>query len=472
MKTLFRWIIRTLLALLALLVIFIVVLVAANWQDEPLTPEAARLLAPPESLLSPSSDEPNAYYVWLSMSYAPDDEDALTAGKRLHDEYSRQFRENPTVEKDDSDQSHSKKIADAIADIEKFHCDQTDCADFYLSEKDDIQNLLAKQAVLRQRYLQFSQIPAFDESVWRVMGEPHPNFILLGNVAEMRLMEAVLTLDKGNLQTGADILMEQIRVHRRILAGSSQPLTKLTGITLLYHDYDVLSNAIEHWPTLARQAALTEAWQPLSEQELDMRRVIELEAAFNINTLHTVFPKQLGLSPVKERMLRTVYLPNATINTIARWANEDIQSLEGNAATDEALHQAHIAKRKEEMSRIDHYSWRSIRNPVGKILLLIVYHSPGIFYEGDSKLHKLDGYIRLVALQAALRRDNVPPNKIADYIQHTAPDLRNPYDGQPMRWDATTSTLSFEGRQENNANPSDAPKTFSVQLRAPQASGQ
>jgi hypothetical protein len=64
-----------------------------------------------------------------------------------------------------------------------------------------------------------------------------------------------------------------------------------------------------------------------------------------------------------------------------------------------------------------------------------------------------------------LRRDGVPLAQVADYVHNAGPDLRNPYDGQPMRWDAARSTLSFEGRQLNTANPVDAPKVFSVRLK-------
>ncbi|MDR2710255.1 MAG: hypothetical protein LBB65_02785 [Burkholderiales bacterium] len=90
MNILFRWIKRIILSLLVLLAIFIAVLVVLNWRDEPLTPEAARLLALPAPA---TPDEPNAYYVLLGFE-APDNEDAMKAGKRLRDEFDRQRREN------------------------------------------------------------------------------------------------------------------------------------------------------------------------------------------------------------------------------------------------------------------------------------------------------------------------------------------------------------------------------------------
>jgi hypothetical protein len=83
-------------------------------------------------------------------------------------------------------------------------------------------------------------------------------------------------------------------------------------------------------------------------------------------------------------------------------------------------------------------------------------------------IHDLDGYIRLVALQAALRRDGVPLAQVADYVRRVGPNLRNPYDGQSMHWDAAHSTLSFKGRLANSyeeAASITSAKTYSVRLK-------
>ncbi|MCL2872349.1 MAG: hypothetical protein FWF41_05140 [Betaproteobacteria bacterium] len=469
MKTLLRWIVRIVLGLLALVALFIAVLVAANWQDEPLTPEATRLLAPP----APTTDTPNAYYVLLGLD-APDDEDALTAGKRLRSEFNRQCRENPT-NCPYEEIPRSKTISEPSSHWTKLQCRQqgTNNVDFYLSEKDNIKQLLAEQTLLRQRYQQLSQIPAFDEPPRYVYDIPLLSYYSpLTLAAEMRRMEAVLALDKDELQTGANILMEEIRVHRRLVAGSSQRISKMMFLALLRHDYEMLSDAIERWPALARQVTLTEALQPLREQEYSMRKVIESDAIWCASLVYGTAPlRQIGLRESMEKSWKDwiaslLILPNTTINVIARWGAEDIQASEGDTATIDARFRAYTIKRMEELKQIAPYaSWRFIRNPSGKTLLSLIGTTYGFSDHITERIYDLDGYIRLVALQAALRRDNVPLNKVADYVQNAAPDLRNPYDGQPMRWDATTSTLSFEGRQADNADPSETPKIFSVHLK-------
>lgn len=483
MKTLLRWLFRTLLALLVLLVLCIAALVAANWRDDPLTPEAARLLAPPAP---PASGASNAYYVLMGMD-APEGEDALAAGWRWHSDIDRQFRENPAR----TDYSEPPRIkttclreSTPTCDWGKLHCPLkgADCVNFYLSEKDRGQRFMAEQSVLRQRYQEFSRIPVFDEPPMCSMYMPIPSYRFMAQAAEMNLMAAVLDFDKGDLAAGAQTLMQEIRVHLRLLANGSLLVTKMIAVSMLRRDYAVLSDAIEHWPPLARQAELTEAWHPLSAREYDLRPTIASEAilqAYSLSEwiqsqqkLHFAeFARQAMKEPYRSPWYVTLssyfILPHATLNTFARWSDEDAQAIDGDAATIEARHAAQIARREREFDQISPWSsWRFIRNPGGKILLFVGTD----YFTYAERIHDIDGYIRLVVLQAALRRDDVPLTEVADYMQHVAPDLRNPYDGQLMRWDAASNTISFEGRQKNNFNPEDTPKTFSVRLRFESAS--
>ena len=465
MKTLLRWSAGIVLALLALLAIFVVALAAANWRDDPLTPAAARLLAPPAL---PVSDAPNAYYVLLGMD-APDGEDAQAAGRRIRAEIDRQFRENP-ARTDYSQPPYNKAICsswyDTACSWSQFRCPwrtRVDCVAFYLTAKPRMLQGMAEQAVLRQRYRQFSQIPVFVEPLRHSAQEPWPNDSALMQAAEMRLVEAVLACDSGDLAAGAQILVQEIRVHRRLLADSSQIITKMMAVALLRRDYAVLSNAIEHWPPLARQTALTEAWQPLQAREYDMRREIESDAAGKANLLYQALQTPARSGKFLDRLYAHFGLPNATVNTLARWTAENVRSAEGDPSTADARHRAAIDRMSKEASQVAPYaSWRFIRNPEGKTLLLMTHIDWTAYAE---RIYDLDGYIRLVALQAALQRDGVPLAQVAGYVQRAGPDLRNPYDRQPMQWDAARSMLSFEGRQQAFLKSDDAPKVFKAYLK-------
>ena len=194
-----------------------------------------------------------------------------------------------------------------------------------------------------------------------------------------------------------------------------------------------------------------------------MRKVIESKAGGVAYMVHAVLQLEDGRQVVKS----AVYLPNATANTIARWAAEDLDDAESAAAPDaDARGQAYIAKRRKELKEIDAFSsWRFIRNPVGNSVLWL-YDSPELIHLTNGASRDLDGYIRLVILQAALRRDGVPLAQVAQAVQRAAPELRNPYTGQPMRWDAATATLSFEGRQKTGSEP---PRVYTARLKFGQA---
>ena len=459
-----RWIIRITLGLLAALALCIAVPIAANWRDDPLTPRAARLLAPPAPLVP---DAANAYYVFQGLD-APDDEDAWAVGRRIREAIDRLpgGLETPKV-----DIAHSATICMGTqCGWEKIHCSEqsADCVNFYLGQRARARQVMAQQSVLRQRYQQFSQLPLYAEPPMRFMAEPLPMYRLLAEAAELRLMDAVFALDNGDTQTGAQVLMEQIHAHRVMLAGSSLLISKMVATGMLHRDYEVLSEAIERWPALAQQAELAEAWRPLSEPECSLRTAVESEAGSNARMFHRMLQEQRRLRTLNamkddsEGLLTPFVLPNATLNIYARWAAEDAEAIVGDARTVQARRLAHAARREQEWKQIAPYaSWRFIRNPVGKVLLTM----PTLdFFDWAERLHDLDGHIRLVALQATLRRDGAPRNQIADYVQQTGPDLRSPYDGEPMRWDEEHATLSFTGRQKKPDSVDTTPRVFSVHM--------
>lgn len=384
MKLLLRWVVRAALGLLALLAIFFAVLVAANWRDEPLTPEAARLLAPP---VPPAPDTPNAYNVLLGLT-APDGEDDAAVGRRLRDQLDRQFLQNPAhpqYSQLPTNQAFCSSDPGASCDWSKLRCPLqkgADCVAFYLGEQSHMQQVIAQQSVLRQRYRQFAQIPVFDEPPLLTADEPLPAYPFLTQAAEMRLAEAVFTLNRGDLPTGADMLMQEIRLHRRLLASSSQLITQMIAVGMLCRDYAVLSNAIEHWPQLAGQATLAEAWLPLCAPEYDLSRVVESEAAPWAKLIYSDIQEQRnhrfrlndlaqGVQAMKEDqqlfgmpwyatlLASNFVLPNATINARARQMNEDIRDIQGDAPTLEARYQARMAAGR----MVPWATWRFIRNP-------------------------------------------------------------------------------------------------------------
>ena len=476
-----RWTIRGGVGLLVAVALCIGGLVAANWRDEALSPQAARLLAP----VAAGSD---AYYIFLGLD-SPDDENALVAGRRIRAQIELRLRESP-VNPEFDDLPRGKAPGCSVGpdcDWSKLSCpprdadprggagEDVDCVAFYLNGKAQARQYMAQQSLPRQRYQQFSQVAAgFDEPPLRAASEPVLPYASLARAAEMRLMDAVFAFDANDPQTGAQILMREIRVHRQLLANSALLLTKMAAVSLLRRDYGVLSDAIEHWPQLARRVDLADAWRPLQESEYDFGKAIEWEQRWLVVSQYQeyqawVSPETSGLHRWALLLARRfMFLPNATLNASVHLAGEQIQDFHGDATTLDARRQAAAVRWQEEarQSRQDLSSLSLIRNPLGKMgrRLDLELARPDLFAYAE-RTYDLDGYIRLVALQAALRRDGVSLAQMADSARQAGPELRNPYDGRPMQWDATHSTLSFTGRQAVPGGRNPSSKVFRVYLR-------
>ena len=60
-------------------------------------------------------------------------------------------------------------------------------------------------------------------------------------------------------------------------------------------------------------------------------------------------------------------------------------------------------------------------------------------------LHNLDGYMKLVSLQLAIREGSADGNDTGGLIKSACPGYCNPYTGLPMDWDSEKLIISFDG---------------------------
>lgn len=92
---------------------------------------------------------------------------------------------------------------------------------------------------------------------------------------------------------------------------------------------------------------------------------------------------------------------------------------------------AHEQRFQEEDARTEVH-WYDWYNPVGKVLFAI--GSPGSFAKFPARMHDLDGFLRLVALQAQIRQRAIPDDRIEDFLAKAGAPYYDPYTDKPMRW--------------------------------------
>lgn len=445
-------------------------LAVANWSDDPLSPEAQNLLAVPAATVPDAS---NAYFVLLGMS-APKEQDALEAGMKYQAVLEKEFKEKPQR----NAFSDMPSMPDDLAAWNKLRCplQGTDCVDFYLRNKDGLQGALKDNDVLFRRYNQALQMPGLEERILLSVAAPFPKYALFNRAAELRLIADVYTIDGGNVAGGVASLTRKIAADRKLLAASRSLIFKMVSTGVLRRDYEVLSEIIEHWPQVleSNRDDLAGVLKPLDANESDMRKALGTENLFSANMMMHLAQTVEAMGSVvttgaagspsnrgEQLMVKCCYLPQASLNMMAPvWTLRAEGGVGDLSKIDERKQK--LADAQLALAESVRGPFNKVRNPLGKILLGL---NDADYFAYIERVYDLDGYIRLVALQAAIKRDKVGADKVAAYVAQAAPELRNPYNGKPMLWDAVNSTLVYEGRQDATANPPAAKKKHSIKIK-------
>ncbi len=97
--------------------------------------------------------------------------------------------------------------------------------------------------------------------------------------------------------------------------------------------------------------------------------------------------------------------------------------------------------RKDFEKDIDPYVKNSfLYNPVGEILAAVAKADTSRYIE---KGYNLEGLRRLASLKVLSFKEDVPPERMHQFLNEHAGDFGNPYTGAPMKWDSQKKSLYF-----------------------------
>ena len=446
--------------------------VAINWADEKLSPEGEALLRAPESKVA---DAANGYYVLLGMN-APADANALETGRKIQAARDRLYREDPLRQNFDAPDLLPAVGTSPELGFDKLRCPMqgNNCVNRYLAQAPLVREQMRVHALSLARYGQMMQLPGYEEKPIPSPYAPLANYQAVTRAAELELAGAVLDVDAGRDAAGLAKIAAGIAYHRQLLAGSSGLLTRMISVSMLRRELQVLSELIERKPALAQsqRKLFQRLLAPLTPQENDLRPAIAVEAR-SLATMLQLMPEMMkrqgggkpgfmgGLS--ETWAARFIYLPNASINRLTPYWSAIAGLGHGSAATYEQRKQQFAQSPTGQRKWSGGVEWNYVRNPMGKILAGIALPEMGTYIE---RVHDLDGYIRLVSLQVAIRAEQVAPAAIGEFADKAVPEMCDPYTGMPMGWDAASSSLWFVGHQRAPSNPVAEPKTYRVRLAA------
>jgi hypothetical protein len=369
--------------------------------------------------------EGNGYHYLMGFMSNPS-HDPATAGRELIDAYRVAERKLLSGEIDEFAQEEYPAERALLMPEGDYYCgiDEPGCFTRLAANPDALQVELSEHFVLLLRYQTFIQFEHMEFLLEPTLYEGFPPYLYLLRGHRLNQFRIVLESHEGDPERAISMLYEDMAQLRRHLAGASALLDKMTLLSMLESDLDLLFN-------LAPAAAQTNL-PALTPAERSLRSAIIREFGYLAN-----FHRQMELNPDSMGdldgygwLIRATVKPNMTLNSLFPYY-QDIAAL---AAVDAALFAQTVAAGEPKVN-----TEFKLRNIGGSVLNSISTPSLTRYI---ARLHDVDCKIAL--LNAALKLDPSEWDKILKREAGLQAD--NPYNPEEQPYvDNETQAVCFPG---------------------------
>jgi hypothetical protein len=438
-----RWAIAAAAVWLALFVAFL----AYVSGDEDLRPEVAQALvwrAPANAF------ENNGYLIALGIQ-APASRDPAALGSQvLHQELER-FESLQSSHQEPPMEPASPARVDQHMGLGELGCVYTavtNCVDFYLRQnRAQLEGLLAARGQLTDRYEAIWQAGHYTEVVPPLNTVAASHFQVLRDASELQRMQAVLDIASNRMDVGLNRFATNAARSRQLLRESNTLISHMVALAFVHRDIRVWSELLRRYPSLAKDQTgrVDEMLEPISGKPYRLSKGFEHERALRLHVLKPLEHADAetlvgpGSGWFAQRFAALNYLPHATLNDAHALSGLTLKLAEADASAVDAVKQE-IRDRYATYLQIDH-TFFTRRNATGRTLNAVGQVDFSKYVELQ---HDLNTFIAMVLAQRAWAA-GIPAGQVALPL--------NPYTGLPMRQDAATGDLVFEGRQASSSNP-------------------
>ncbi|MDR2219280.1 MAG: hypothetical protein LBE24_01720 [Methylobacillus sp.] len=413
--------------------------------DEPLMPEVAAALRfePP----APETMRDNGYFTLLGLG-APPDEDALVAGQRFfaaqlqsYESYRRTGKSEPFA---DSHHRIDQRPSSCNAEVD-------DCYAYYVAHAEELKANLAEHATLTTHYLSLQDKPVYEEIVPPYFAIALANYPDAVDASALIDMRAALLLNEGHVDEALALLETNAQIHHKMMQGSRTMIGFMISLAMDVRQQRLISSALRHVPALSADHAQRLDALVSSLASVPITAALEYEMQTQL-LLYDTLPKMASIADEEDYLVNgpwfnLLYLTNATLNTAYRQWQEPLRL--SRLPPDQLAKEVAVRRKTGDATESSGLPLPS-RNYVGNVLLSMASIDFMIYIE---RAHDVEGYRRLIRLQIAALHERVPPEKMPEWLATQPPELRDPYTLQPMKWDAATQSLVFEGKQNQTQNP-------------------
>jgi hypothetical protein len=407
-------------AFLMLLVALVVIIVLINLHDQAPLPEVTAALAPRADMIAPRD---NLFFAVLAFDVR-DSSDINADGQRLYANYLAALQRSqsaPLTLAKDPEFPRLEFVGDRDLLCGQAR-QQDDCLQRARSDP-RMQTLVNDNSLLIGRYESLHAYRHFDDVLRPTQTSPVIAWIAFSQAKRLFLTSVAIDCAHHRLDSCIARLQSDTSFTRRALAEPEVLLIDKVILATGFRQDLLLAAALLRQEPLseAQYAALRELATPMTLAERSLvsaeRREFEMLAG-------VLAP----LSSDKSQINRHFFALNATLNDIWLARLTTLQKSEASC---------HVAS-EPAPSAVSY-----LYNPIGKVMTRVDVNGADQFrYVG--MMCDLEAMQRIVALQIAIHSQHITDADVAAFIAHTAPELSDPYTGQPFHWDAAGNAVTFE----------------------------
>lgn len=452
-----RWVLRAIGGCLVLLLVAAGGLLAINFHDEALLPAAAAIIE--GKTVVPVAPEQNLFFTFIGLSSTEGDE-PNAEGRRIFALYQQALGRLAA----DPSQRLNPDRSDfyALAKVREFHyspeliqlCNQNPqvgafhCIADAASRRPLWEKILADNRGRLDRFRQVSGEPQYLNVLTPVLVAPTIRYFALTTAKRLQVTSWALQLDSGGQDQVIGALAADLGFWRAFVALRNPPLIeKSIAASQVRADLYFMSELLRiRQLTPGQYDALGASLHPSTVAERSVAGALDAElrwsAAILLRQSSENGPRYWFCSAfsAEHRFLNALscagFLRNATINRMYRNYHELAQLSEQSCEHFDSGYA--MAREHLRRSPTDY-----LYNPTGTWEV-----SPGSASLDDysAKFCNLEGMQRIVALQLAIRRNNLADAQIPAFLERAGADYADPFTGKPMQWDAQDRSLAFRTR--------------------------
>lgn len=420
--------------LIALLFIAIAYLVVINLlPDEELTAGARKWLAA-EPVSVPK--EQNSYYLLWGLD-APADVDMreygdATVAKII--KINKKAADNNNMSDYDPDGFGETGRIEVVGIDELCEPGTTYCLDEY---RQVLNGLLAagQNALFLQRYRELSSSAHYKNVIPLENYRPIPHISSLLKAQRLHLVSIAASYVQGNEQGALDLLAEDLRFCRMLLAEADILVMRFVAIGMIARNLQIYSQLLEFEAPDGEVVKAVGGINELSSVERNFEPVMQGELQFMYQTLYSVSASNKE-DTIGGRIVRATlpFRKRGLINRTQEQFNKIVEL--------GSLPPSRIVQESEKiLQEFEPDRWDYIRDPLTSLIFAI--RAPD-FSHYLLRHYDLNGLIRLLKLKALIKNEGVTADKIAAFIAASPYASAYPEEMSAVRWEAGAQVLTFD----------------------------